>query len=273
MSTTKISACYALGGRLRDKLKLALFGLLAPPRERANKRWWRLGSRFIPKLWLRPKKLNGLRLLIQPSDWSQTVIFEEVFLQSSYDLDKLSFTPELILDCGAHIGTFSLLAKSRFPGSMLKAYEPNPQNAEFVRKQIAKNGLDIQFFECAISIETKELHFAISNSHHGTLQHDPASPGTCKVHAIDFIETFQKFKPRSLLLKMDVEGEERLILPMLVPLLPQQTALFFETHAGEAGWREMAALLQAAGFLVEQVNARGQFYDGFAQRNPAPTKL
>lgn len=261
-------ACYSLGVSFKDKLVLMLFGLIAPSRDKSHKWWWRLFSLMVPKVWVRPKKLAGLRLLIKPTDWSQTVIFGEVFLQSGYDLGKLTFTPEVILDCGAHIGTFSLLAKCKFPHSALMAYEPNPQNTWFFKRQIAMNHLDIKLFECAVSTKTKELFFEVSNSHNGRLLPDHSPVGTYKVQVIDFTDAFKKIKPAPLLLKMDVEGEERSILPLLVPLLPRQSALFFETHSGEAGWREMEALLTANGFQVEQVNVRGQFFDGFAQRNP-----
>jgi FkbM family methyltransferase len=268
MNPNKILACWSLGVGLKDKLALALFGLLAPPREWSHRHWWRLHSRLVPKIWVRPGKLSGLRLLIKPTDWSQTVIFEEVFLNEGYDLCKVTFVPDVILDCGAHIGIFSLLARGRFPGAALTAYEPNPKNAWFVRQQIAGNGLDIKLFECAISTENKQLSFEVSNSHNGRILHGRAPAGTYPVQAVDFIEAFKQIKPASLLLKMDIEGEERDILPLLVPLLPNRTALFFETHAGEAGWREIEKLLTAHGFKVEQISARGQFYDGFALRHP-----
>jgi hypothetical protein len=67
-------------------------------------------------------------------------------------------------------------------------------------------------------------------------------------------------------LKMDVEGEEMEILPLLVPLLPQQTAIFFEVHAGESGWDTVTLLLEKYGFSTERINTRGKFIDVYSYR-------
>lgn len=266
MEVNKVKSYAALGGCLKDKLVLALVGLMAPRQDMSGKRWWRLFDQIVPGVWLKPKKLNGLRLLIKPADWSQTIIFEEIFLQMNYDLDKVTFTPEVIFDCGAHIGMFSLLAKSKFPGARIIAYEPNPQNAAIIRSQIARNGLDVTLVESALSTEKKELGFVWSNSHSGKLLHDDANAHICKVSVVNFIEIVKELHPSSLLLKMDIEGEESVVMLELVPLMPKRSALFFETHSGEPGWNEMQALLTGNGFQVKKINARGQFYDGFACR-------
>jgi hypothetical protein len=39
-----------------------------------------------------------------------------------------------------------------------------------------------------------------------------------------------------LLLKLDVEGEEARVIPELFDVVPQESAIFFEIHYGEAGW-------------------------------------
>jgi len=266
MALNKIMACASLGNSLKDKLALALFGLIAPRSEWSRERWWHVFPSAIPQMWLRPKKLNGLRLLISPTNWSQTVIFEEVFLRGNYDLSKVRFTPEVIVDCGAHIGMFSLLAKSAFPSARHIAFEPNAENAQLMRRQITENEVDIELIESAISIEATELMFTASNSHSGRLLRNEYSCGAYKVGVVNFPETIKQMQPASLILKMDIEGEERNVFPVLMPSLPRKCALFFETHFGEEGWREIETLLSSNGFQVEQMNARGQCFDGFAYR-------
>lgn len=266
VNTSFISQCVSIGGTLHDRILLALFGLVAPPEDRPPTRWRRLLKFMIPQLWLKPRQLNGLKLSIDPTDWSQTVIFEEVFLQSNYDLNRINFIPDMIFDCGAHIGLFSLLVKGKFPHVRLTAYEPSLRNSQLLRRQIAGNNLDVTLVEAAVSIEAGEVNFVEYNSHSGKLLHDKTAAGGRKVAVINFPEVVRQLNPSSVLLKMDVEGEERCILPILVPLLPHQSAVFFETHSGEAGWQEIEALLVSNGFRVEQVNARQEFYDGFAWR-------
>jgi FkbM family methyltransferase len=222
---------------------------------------------------LKPRQLGGLSLLIDPGDWSQTVIFDEIFLAGGYELDKVPFSPGLILDCGAHIGMFTLLAKNRFPNAKLIAYEPNRENAGFIQSQIEKNKLDVIFINSAVSTEATELEFIALNSHGGRLANDNRGQfgdfdgATYKVKAVNLPEAFKEMRPESLLLKMDIEGEERSILPAIIPLFPQETALFFETHFGHEEWSEIDALLTANGFRVERTTDRGKFCDGFACRH------
>jgi FkbM family methyltransferase len=274
INRSSIAECASLGGGLRNRLKLGLFGFLAPMFNTSWQCRLRRLSHFVPqRMWLSPKKLGGLQLLIDPTDWSQTVIFEEVFLRSSYDLDKVKFAPSVVIDCGAHIGMFSLLARSRYRDAELITYEPNSRNAEFIRRLIAKNKLTISFFACAISTESAELSFVAVNSHGGRLVSEESDRSQMDdspvytVRAVDFTSVLRDIEMDSLLLKMDIEGEERNVLPAIMPLLPRRTALFFETHHGEEGWSEIEGVLTRNGFMVEQINVRGLYCDGFASRS------
>jgi FkbM family methyltransferase len=215
-----------------------------------------------------------MRLLIDPTDWSQTVIFDEIFLRSSYDLRRVEFAPHLIIDCGGHIGLFSLLSKSVLPDAPTIVFEPDPRNAQFIRKQILRNRLEITLVESAVSTRGGLAEFQPINSHGGRLRSE--ADGDCfrrsdtipplLVKTVALADFIQKMRPASLLLKMDIEGEERNVLPAIISVLPKKTALFFETHAGESGWRDIAKLLSCHGFVVEQINARGLYCDGFASR-------
>jgi len=225
-------------------------------------------------MWLKPRQLRGSRLLIDPADWSQVLIFDEIFLRSGYDMSKVEFKPDVIIDCGAHIGMFSLLAASTFPGATVVAYEPNPKNVRLAREQVKRNKLPINVHHAAVSTASTKMEFVaiVANSHGGRLIHDVTPEiqrskiETFVVDVVDLKSEIQKLNPESLLLKVDIEGEERKVLPDIVPILPDRTALFFETHSGEPGWREIETLLRAHAFDVQQINARGEFFDGFAIR-------
>src|ERR1700760_1262504 len=106
----KISQYASLGCSHFDKAALGLFGFAAlAANSRRYGRFSRLTSPFH-KMWLKPRQLRGSRLLIDPNDWSQVVIFDEIFLQSGYDMSKVDFIPDVIIDCGAHVGMFSIFA-------------------------------------------------------------------------------------------------------------------------------------------------------------------
>ena len=263
-----VKDCVALGNGLIGKLTMVVFALLAPSGNKVPRLWRRVVRRVTPDVWLRPAALNGLRLSINPREWSQTVIFEEVFLRNGYDLKKVKFAPEKIIDCGAHIGLFSLLAKSVFPSVPLTAYEPNPSNLEYARRQFVKNQLDVEVVAAAVSNKPGLIRFSSSNSHSGRLNHDSSTIWGIEVEVIDLPKYIESLHLSSLLLKMDVEGEELRILPDLVPILPNKSAVFFELHSGEDGWERISRLFADHGFHTEKINSRGLFIDGFACRGP-----
>lgn len=262
----------SLGGGLRERAMFRLFGLIT--RAAGSSRFPRVRDfvRLFPTIWLRPRLLGGLRILINPVDDSQTVIFDEIFLEDNYDLTKVPFEPSVIIDCGAHIGMFLLLAKARFPSARFIAYEPNYQNASLIRRQLSRNQLDIEFHEAAVSTRSSRSNFLAINSHGGRLSSSNrgdiqfAEFDEFTVDVLDFNAEIERLRPHSLLLKMDIEGEERDVLPAIMQALPVQTALFFETHFGDQGWEEMETLLRSWGFEVERINSRGLFCDGFALR-------
>ena len=75
-----------------------------------------------------------------------------------------------------------------------------------------------------------------------------------------------------LLLKIDVEGEEQVILPEIIGGLPRTCAIFFEWHHGADSFQRIAATLESSGFSVAErrrvvrPESGEMFIDAFAQR-------
>lgn len=66
------------------------------------------------------------------------LIVREIWEDRIYALDGLNLGPDdLVLDIGAQIGSFSLLAASH--GARVIAFEPCPMNLERLRKNVARN--------------------------------------------------------------------------------------------------------------------------------------
>jgi FkbM family methyltransferase len=270
----KIPNYASLGCSLLDKAALGLFGAVSvAASSQQHRRISQLVSSF-PKMWLKPRRLGGLHLLIDPTDSSQVLIFDEIFLRSGYDMSKVQFIPDVIIDCGAHVGMYSLLAASTFPRATVVAYEPNPNNVRLALEQVKRNKLPIDIRHAAVSTVSTKMEFVaiVASSHGGRLIHDVTPEiqrskiETFVVEVVDLKSEIRQLNPERLLLKVDIEGEERKVLPDIVPILPDRTALFFETHSGEPGWRDIETLLRAHDFDVQQINARGDFFDGFASR-------
>lgn len=178
------------------------------------------------KAWsARLKILNGMSVHLRRNDVQHLAIFDELFLESAYDLTLIQFTPDLILDVGAHIGLFSLLAGSRWPDSPIIAFEPHPDNVTWVRRNTANNGVCAAVIEAATSTRCSWMKFN-SGGGMGNLMDE----GDLTVRVVDLPKVMAAIPSERTLLKMDIEGEEQNLLPLVLPILPATCAVFVEIH-------------------------------------------
>ena len=229
-------------------------------------RWSR---RLFPHIWIRPAKLGGWAVRIDPSDTSQFVIFEEAFFEEVYRLDAVRFTPDAIIDCGAFEGYFSLLAASRFPGVPIIAFEPDRRNLEGLNANAKRNYLAIDIRAAAVSTMDGTASFAGGGC--GGRLASPAAESIV-VPVLDLRRLLSELKAERLLLKLDIEGEEATLLPAILPVLPMQSAIFFEWHHSSEEYQSMVSLLAEHGFATSltrqnRVDDRTTYVDAFAQRN------
>jgi len=223
--------------------------------------------RLYPSLLVRPAALRGAILELDGGDFTHALAYEEIFLEKTYDLNLVPFQPQAVIDCGAHIGTFTLLAATTYPKTKLVCFEPNPKNAALLRRQVERNRLNAEVNEAAVSLVDGHAWFAAEFSCGGSLQSSKdAVANTYQVRTVDFPRFVGDMAVSSLLLKMDIEGEEKELMPKLLPSLPRVCAIFLETHHGSEGWQAMADLLGAAGFRTGFSRGREQYFDGWAIR-------
>ena len=232
-----------------------------------------LGLLGIRRLVLRPRRLGGDRLIINPADRGHTCVVAEFFIPpETCDLALVDFEPEAIVDCGAHIGVFTLLARRRFPSARLVAFEPNPENEPYLRENLRQNGVSADVVTAAVSTMDGRAAFRVQpgQSESGRLAAAPGDPVLAdapEVAVIDLPAVVRRLGAGSLLVKMDIEGEEERVLPALMDVLPRTCAMFFETHRGAEGWEAVRSTLAAASFTVRLLRHRDVFYDGFAIRH------
>lgn len=229
----------------------------------------RVARQLFPFVWIRPKALRGYGLRLNPSRMSQFVIYEEVFIDNAYDLEKVAFQPDTVIDCGAFHGYFTLCAKARFGGATVLAFEPNAENFGCLLANIAANDLAVDLRNEAVSTNDGEAQFSGAGCG-GRLVAD-GDTNSVRVRTCDLRRVLTDLAPERLLLKMDIEGEEQSLLPWLLAVMPRQCALFVEWHHGESGFQDAVRMLEAAGFSVERKrtmvdDAGVAFIDAFAQR-------
>ena len=268
MERLKQVASFArLGGSLFDCLKLAITGYARGHVLRSRNfllvrkrlRW----SRII----VRPELLHGMKVELDLGDLGHLVSFEEIIVGQGYDLGLVKFQPQVVIDCGAHIGLFSILAACVFPDATTFAFEPSPRNVKSIQRQIDLNKLKLNLIPAAVSAEAGTRWFQEGESNTGRLVADRGNGNdTYPVECVSLPQFIGKLNLQSLLLKMDIEGEEERLIPAVIAELPPQSAVFFETHRGMGSWSATAAQFQNLGFQTEIIRARNKYCDGFAIR-------
>ena len=76
--------------------------------------------------------------------------FINLALDDEYGLRSLPFEPRTILDVGANIGLFSVLARHFFKSAIIHAYEPNPRTFSYTAKNLEK--IDAVGFQAGLGI-------------------------------------------------------------------------------------------------------------------------
>jgi FkbM family methyltransferase len=174
--------------------------------------------------------------------------------------------PEMfVLDAGAHVGYFSLLA-STIVGSRGRVYtaEPNPKNIEKIRLTIANNGCtNICLLPVALSDTTSEVNFAMEDT--GQMGHIIANGDCIETHAVVVnAEPFDNIAHRLDivrldLIKMDVEGSESSVLRGMRETLGKfQPLIVCEWHPATAG-KDYQSVFSLLGYNCQLLSPASEF--------------
>lgn len=255
-----------------DFLKLVMVGYARGHPFSANDFASRVLRHWFPEIKIRPKVLGGLSLAIDPANLSHLAVLDEILIQGVYDLQRVPFIPDLILDCGAYVGMFALLAASKFRHSKLIAFEPDPRNCEWLHRQVRDNALPADVIQAAVFSSDGQVSFEAGRECGSTVTNDTLeSSNSIQVKAVDLAKYI--LPTGKLLLKIDIEGAEEQVLPHIVDVLPADTFVFFETHGGQDSWERLSGLLRNRGFVTAQTRSRDVYIDGTAVRTAGATCL
>lgn len=152
---------------------------------------------------------NGLKLSILSKQDIPTLY--EVFKERVYHqlFQNLKVSPQVIVDIGANIGSFSLAAKREFPEAKIYAYEASHDNFLKLKENISLNNLSIECFNLAVAADdtTRMLFHADTTGKHSFFGQGDRE----EVHCIALDTIISKLGKIDLL-KMDIEGAEEEVL-------------------------------------------------------------
>jgi FkbM family methyltransferase len=208
---------------------------------------------------------NGLEIRLRPNTDDLKIVKSNVVTRH-YMRDFLPITKDsIVVDVGAHIGCFSIIAARN--AYKVLAFEPEPKNYRMLKENVRLNNLkNISIFEMAVSGSHGYQDIAIyvngsTGSH--SLYHGNGRDITKKrVQTISLEEIIRKEAlPRIDFLKLDCEGAEHDILKnMGAETASRIMGIAMETHGRHESSIDIPVRLKELGFEVKVESNGGYIY-------------
>ncbi len=167
----------------------------------------------------------------------------------------------LILDCGANIGLSVLNYKRQFPRSRIVAFEPDPQFAPILRRNLERNrATDVKIVEAAVSSQNGSTPWLCEGIDGSKMVKDQRAGATVVVPTVDLADYLQDDVD---LLKMDIEGAECEVIGHVGDRLQRVKAMSIECHLDQerlGPFSEMLGTLAKGGFKLG-INSFGAWRD------------
>lgn len=187
-------------------------------------------------------------VFLDASSREEMDVFAEVLVDQNYPLNRVPFHPSLVLDLGANIGFFGAAARSAFPDTPIRGWEPDSRNYCRAVAQPILADEKTEITQAAVS--DRDGAVRITGSGHGCAITQQKEDGD-EVPCVDFPGWWRAHGKPGAVFKIDIEGHEEKLLPAMQGLWLPPCALFLETHAERGSDDGIVALLRADGFHVE----------------------
>jgi FkbM family methyltransferase len=204
------------------------------------------------ELQFRSLRIAGRRVKIsvlpgEEDAFRQTFI--DLYLCDEYGIQELCPRPKYILDIGANIGCFSMIAKLLYPEAVIHAYDPNPALASILHGHLDPLGVDC--FPEAVGGLNGNVEFDWSGPGSSLCGHVRPN-GLGKTAMVTLGKAAERLGGSIDLLKLDCEGSEWDILSD-TEALQRVVSLRMEYHLWakpNGSLRKLEELLASQGFDV-----------------------
>jgi FkbM family methyltransferase len=231
-------------------------------RERFDRLIDRTGLReFKGRTWIARRSLpDGNVVYYRPHD---QCIIDEVYEKGIYSAEKIA-AGQIIVDVGAHIGTFALMAGRRVgPTGRVLAFEPSPMTFELLRKNLEANRMPWIWpndFALADVAGTAQLFIADDGSNNPAADTLRAQDGrkavSIRLQRLDDVMS-ERAMNRVDLLKIDVEGAELRVLDGAPKTLAATRRIVMEVHPPAVNAADVRTRLEGLGFACRIVAEAG----------------
>ncbi len=145
-------------------------------------------------------------VLTVPDENGIKMAFIDLILDDCYGCRSLTMKREkisTILDIGANVGFFDLMAREFFPGAVIHAYEPNPNLEQYLSVQAATTGT--RYFMEAVGGENGSIVLDLNED---SVQTRSIADPQGEIAQIAFKTAIERIGGEVDLLKIDCEGAE-----------------------------------------------------------------
>lgn len=211
---------------------------------------------------------SGLKFAVRKKSGDMVAIIED-FYEQQYLPNKKCFGEEaVIVDLGAHIGTFSVLAAKMARGGMVFSYEPDKQNFVQLLKNIKLNNIEnIKPLNSAVWKERRRINLYYNNNSslgHSLIQ----GGGESNYYSVESLTLEDIFNSNNIktcdLLKIDVEGAEYEILFSAPKKIYEKiNSIYFEFHEDQAkrwGEKDLINFLKNNNYKINQLKNSNIIY-------------
>lgn len=161
---------------------------------------------------IKKMKLSLLDKLKYDNEWSDSVkhMYDEIFIRKTYFKEFIVKEGDIVVDLGANVGVFSLLADKYNP---YKCYvvEPSKKIFKYLVTNIVDNSTDPSkyiFCNCGISKDTEIINFNDNTVPFVNLKES----GSTSIKTFNFIDFVKFYDIKKIdFLKVDIEGYERYV--------------------------------------------------------------
>ncbi|MCA9054473.1 MAG: FkbM family methyltransferase [Planctomycetaceae bacterium] len=162
-------------------------------------------------------------------------VFRHVFVQCEYACVADLPNCNLILDCGANVGYSTCYFLSKYPSARVIAIEPDPENYSLLTRNVGPFGdrvqvLPVALWNAAGMLVLDDEPFRDGREWSRRVR-EPRARESSGIEALDMQGLLQEVgASRVSLLKMDIEGAERLVFDGPVSWLNFIDAIAIELH-------------------------------------------
>lgn len=165
------------------------------------------------------KLKNNIKLSVRLFTWDSWII-DEIFFRKIYNPEGFEIKDsDIVIDVGAHIGSFTIYAAINTKEGQIFSFEPVKENYFLLKKNIELNGIkNVYIHNLSITDKTGKDYIHISDNNTGICSHILKGSKTKKeiVNTTTLTSIIKNYKLKKIdFLKIDAEGSEYDILRSL----------------------------------------------------------